>query len=108
MGDILLTQGDIPLLSYLIWLKIVLIRGFLPVPVACKFEEDPVKNDREKFETSFPHYKSMGPSGTTIVLRGPASNQYGTSLPSQQCYISSLIQIGLLILEIFLPSREFT
>ena len=31
------------------------------VLVTCKYEKDRIKNNREKVETSFSHYKSMGP-----------------------------------------------
>ena len=30
------------------------------VIISCKYEKDPIKNSREKVETSFSHYKPMG------------------------------------------------
>ena len=30
------------------------------VIITCKYEKDPIKNSREKVETSFSHYKPMG------------------------------------------------
>ena len=30
------------------------------VIITCKYEKDPIKNSREKAETSFSHYKPMG------------------------------------------------
>ena len=36
-----------------IWPKFELIRDFMHVLVACKYKKDPIKNNREKVETSF-------------------------------------------------------
>ena len=46
--------------SGLIWLKFELIQDFMHVLITCKYKKDPIKNNQEKVETYFPHYKSMG------------------------------------------------
>ena len=51
-------NGDDP-----IRLEFELIWDFTPVLDTCKFGEDPIKDDWEKVETPFPHYKSMGAFG---------------------------------------------
>ena len=43
-----------------IWLKFELDRDFMHVLVTCKYEKDRIKSNREKVETSFSHYKSIG------------------------------------------------
>ena len=40
--------------------KFELIQAFIVVIITCKNEEDPIKNERARVLTSFPHYKSMG------------------------------------------------
>ena len=42
------------------WPKFELVRDLMHVLVTCKYKKDRIKNNREKVETSFPHYKSMG------------------------------------------------
>ena len=48
------------IVSGTIWQKPELIRYFMHVLVTCKYKKDQIKNNREKVDTSFPHYKSMG------------------------------------------------
>ena len=36
-----------------IWWKFELVRDFMHVLVTCKYKKDPIKNNREKVETSF-------------------------------------------------------
>ena len=43
-----------------IWPKFELVPDFMHVLVTCKYKKDRMKNNREKVETSFPNYKSMG------------------------------------------------
>ena len=43
-----------------IWLKFKLVRDFIHVLVTCKYKKDRIKSNREKVETPFTHYKSMG------------------------------------------------
>ena len=42
------------------WPKFELVRDFVHVLVTCKYKKDQIKSNREKVETYFPHYKSMG------------------------------------------------
>ena len=42
------------------WLKFELIQGFMHVLVTCNYKKDWIKRNREKEETPFPYYKSMG------------------------------------------------
>ena len=43
-----------------IWPKFELVQDFMHVLVTCKYKKDWIKKNREKVETSFSHYKSMG------------------------------------------------
>ena len=43
-----------------IWPTFELVRDFMHVLVTCKYKKDQIKNNWEKVETSFSHYKSMG------------------------------------------------
>ena len=43
-----------------IWPTFELVRDFMHVLVTCKYKKDQIKNNREKVETSFSHYKSLG------------------------------------------------
>ena len=43
-----------------IWSNFKLIQALMYVIITCKYEKDPIKNSREKVETSFSHYKPMG------------------------------------------------
>ena len=43
-----------------IWPKFELIRVFMHALISCKYKKDRIKNNQEKVETSFSHYKSMG------------------------------------------------
>ena len=36
------------------------------VPVTCKYEEDPIKNEVVIDQTTFPHYKSMGANFSSL------------------------------------------
>ena len=60
MGNYLDLKGSNSLISGPIWPKIELVRDFMHVLVTNKYKKDRIKNNREKVETSFPHYKSMG------------------------------------------------
>ena len=46
-------------MSSLIRPKIKLVRAFMPVLVANKFDDDSIKNEQASMETPFSHYKSM-------------------------------------------------
>ena len=46
--------------SGLIWPKFELVRDLMHILVNCKYKKDQIKSNREKMETPFPHYKSMG------------------------------------------------
>ena len=43
-----------------IWPEFELVQDFMNVLVSCKYKKDQIENNREKVETSFPHFKSMG------------------------------------------------
>ena len=43
-----------------IWPNFKIINAPMYVILTCKIEKDPIKNSREKVETSFSHYKPMG------------------------------------------------
>ena len=60
VGNYLDLKGSNSLISGPICPKIELVRDFMHVLVANKYKKDRIKNNREKVETSFPHYKSMG------------------------------------------------
>ena len=47
-------------MSGLIWPKIDLYRGFMPVLVTNDFDDDSIKNERASMETPFSHYTSRG------------------------------------------------
>ena len=42
-----------------IWLNFKLIQAAMYVIITCKYEKDPIKNNREKVEHSFPNYNTM-------------------------------------------------
>ena len=44
----------------LIWPQFELVRDFMHALITCKYKKDQIKNNQEKVETSFSHYKSMG------------------------------------------------
>ena len=43
-----------------IWLKLELIQALMHVRITCKKEEDSIKNEGARVNTTFSHYKSMG------------------------------------------------
>ena len=43
-----------------IWPKFELIWDFMHVRFTCNYKKDQIRNNREKMETLFPHYKSVG------------------------------------------------
>ena len=43
-----------------IWPKFELVRDFMHVLVTCKYKKNRIKKNREKVETSFSPFKSMG------------------------------------------------
>ena len=43
-----------------IWPKFELVRDFMHALITCKYKKDRIKNNQEKVETSFSHYKSLG------------------------------------------------
>ena len=47
-------------MSDLILPKIVLNQAFMPVLVTSNFADDSIKTERDRMETPFSHYKSMG------------------------------------------------
>ena len=44
----------------LIWPNFELVRDVMDVLVTCKYEEDPLKNEGARVDTTFPHYNPMG------------------------------------------------
>ena len=40
--------------------EIELVQAFMPVLVTSNFDDDSIKNEWARMETSFSHYKSMG------------------------------------------------
>ena len=49
----IITQSVTMETSGLIWLNFKLIQALMYVIITCKYEKDPIKNSREKVETSF-------------------------------------------------------
>ena len=43
-----------------IWSKFELVRDFMPVLVACKFDQDPTKSDAPILQTAVSHFKFCG------------------------------------------------
>ena len=43
-----------------IWPNFELVRDAMDVLVTCKYEEDPIKNERARVLTTFPHYNPIG------------------------------------------------
>ena len=43
-----------------IWPNFKLVQALMYVIVPCKYEMDPIKNSREKWQQRFSHYKSIG------------------------------------------------
>ena len=89
-------------MSSLIWLYFEPVRDL--ILVTCKFGEDPLENGREKLKTPFSPLPVSKSFHSNQSSEGSASKQYVIYPLSQLhvCYISSFIQIGLLVLEYIL------
>ena len=60
MGNFLDAQGQLSVVTDPIWPKFELVRDFMHALITCKYKKNQIKNNQEKVETSFSHYKSMG------------------------------------------------